>query len=88
MIDSTRTVAGLDVHKASVRVAAVRAHRLVGEVSLPNDPELVERELRGLRVEVCCYEAGPTGFGLARHLKDAGHRLPGGRPEPHPHSPR
>lgn len=72
MIDSTRTVAGLDVHKASVRVAAVRADRLVGELSLPNDPERVERELRELRVDVCCYEAGPTGFGLARHLKDAG----------------
>lgn len=72
MTDSTRTMVGLDVHKTSVRVAAVRGQRLVGEVTLPHDEVLVERELRRLGAGLCCYEAGPTGFGLARHLRGAG----------------
>jgi len=63
---------GLDVHKSSVRLAAVRGDQLLGELTLPFDHERVERELRvwpGARV---CYEAGPTGFGLYRHLTAAG----------------
>jgi len=41
-----RTVAvGLDVHKSSVCLAAVSAGEVLREVSLPYDPERVEREL-------------------------------------------
>ncbi|HEY7436771.1 MAG TPA: IS110 family transposase [Methylomirabilota bacterium] len=72
MIDSTRAVAGLDVHKTSVCLAAVSGTRLVHEVTLPHDGDVVERTLHTLGVEACCYEAGPTGFGLARHLRQAG----------------
>ena len=72
MSDRTAAVAGLDVHKLSTRIAAVRGDRLVQEVTVTSQPDAVERELRRLGVESCCYEAGPTGFGLARHLNAAG----------------
>jgi transposase len=68
MVDGTRVAVGLDVHKSSIRLAAVRADELLGERTLPYDPLAVERALvrwPGARV---CYEAGPTGFGLYRHL--------------------
>lgn len=72
MTDSTRVVAGLDVHKASVRVAVVQAQRLVREATLPHEHDVIARELRELGIDECCYEAGPTGFGLARYLRGAG----------------
>lgn len=67
----TVTVA-LDVHKSSVRLAAVRADELLDERTLPYDHAAVERAVSrwpGARV---CYEAGPTGFGLYRHLAGRG----------------
>jgi transposase len=67
----TVTVA-LDVHKSSVRLAAVRADELLEERTLPYDHGAVERAVSrwpGVRV---CYEAGPTGFGLYRHLTERG----------------
>jgi transposase len=68
-----RTVAvGLDVHKASVRLAGVSAGEVLREVSLPYDYERVERELSAWPGARVCYEAGPTGFGLYRHLVAAG----------------
>jgi transposase len=68
-----RTVAvGLDVHKASVRLAAVSAGEVLREVTLPYDHERVERELRAWPGARVAYEAGPTGFGLHRHLLAAG----------------
>jgi transposase len=63
---------GLDVHAGSVRLAAVRADELLDERTLPHDLAAVERALGrwpGARV---CYEAGPTGFGLYRHLSERG----------------
>jgi transposase len=68
-----RTVAvGLDVHKSSVRLAAVRADELLREVTLPYDLERVEQELRAWPGARVAYEAGPTGFGLYRHLVAGG----------------
>ena len=75
MTDSTATVvpvAALDVHAASIRLAAVHRDELLDERTLPFDHQLVARELRRLGVGRVCYEAGPTGFGLARHLLAAG----------------
>ena len=73
MYDSTTTVAvGLDVHARSVRLAAVRADELLEERTLPYDEEAVERALRRWRGVRCCYEAGPTGFGLHRFLLERG----------------
>lgn len=75
MSDSTATVlpvAGMDVHAASIRLAAICGDELLDECTLPFDCQLVERELRRLGVGRVCYEAGPTGFGLARYLRAAG----------------
>src|SRR3979409_563790 len=72
MSDRTVVVAGLDVHKLSTRIAAVRGDRLVQELTVASQPDGVERELRRLGVEAWCDEAGPTGVGLARHLKAVG----------------
>src|SRR5712691_718498 len=73
MYDSTTTVTvGLDVHARSVRLAAVRADELLEERTLPSDEEAVERLLRRWPGARCCYEAGPTGFGLYRHLVERG----------------
>src|SRR5437899_2415754 len=73
MYDSTTTVTvGLDVHARSIRLAAVRADELLEERTLPYDEEAVERALRRWPMVRCCYEAGPTGFGLQRHLVERG----------------
>jgi transposase len=63
---------GLDVHANSVRLAAVRADELLEERTLPYDHDAVERVLRGWPAVRCCYEAGPTGFGLYRYLVGRG----------------
>src|SRR6185437_12173894 len=74
MFDSIAVVAGLDVHKASTRVGAVLGDRLVWEGTVASDPPLVEAALRRVGAAACCYEAGPTGYGLARHLRGVGIR--------------
>src|SRR5712692_6802770 len=68
MFESTTVSVGLDVHARSIRLAAVRADELLEERTLPYDEEAVERLLRRWPAVRCCYEAGPTGFGLYRHL--------------------
>ena len=68
---------GLDVHRDSIAIAVASSDGKPAESlgTVPNDiPGLIKRLLRlgpaaSLR---CCYEAGPTGFGLARRLKEAG----------------
>src|SRR5881398_1357790 len=73
MYDSTTTVSvGVDVHARSIRLAAVRADELLEERTLAYDEEQVERLLRRWPSVRCCYEAGPTGFGLYRHLVERG----------------
>jgi transposase len=63
---------GLDVHARSIRLAALRADELLEERTLPYDEEAVARLLRQWPSVRCCYEAGPTGFGLYRHLVERG----------------
>jgi transposase len=72
MRESTTVTVGLDVHARSIRFAAVRADELLEERTLPYDEEAVERLLRRWPGVRCCYEAGPTGFGLYRHLIERG----------------
>ena len=72
MHESTTVTVGLDVHARSIRVAAVCADELLEERTLPYDEEAVERVLRRWPGVRCCYEAGPTGFGLQRFLADRG----------------
>lgn len=74
MLDSrTATVSvGMDVHARSIHLTALRADELLEERSLPNDPEVIERALSRWPGARCCYEAGPTGFGLYRYLRERG----------------
>ena len=72
MVESTTVTVGLDVHARSIRVAALRADELLEERTLPYDEQAVERVLRRWPTVRCCYEAGPTGFGLYRHLTERG----------------
>src|SRR5213592_4200005 len=72
MRESMTVTVGLDVHARSIRLAAVRADQLLEERTLAYDEEAVERLLRRWPGVRCCYEAGPTGFGLYRHLVERG----------------
>lgn len=74
MLDTTpgTVTAALDVHKRSVRLAAVRRDELVAEQALPYDHEAVYKALCRWPAIRCCYEAGPTGFGLQRYLAERG----------------
>lgn len=72
-----RTAIGLDVHARSVRAAALDTStgELI-EAKLPPGSDQIARWVAGIEVEhgpvAVAYEAGPTGFGLARSLTSAG----------------
>jgi transposase len=72
--EADRVVVGLDVHKREIH-AAVRVNgQEVGTHVLPAQPAAVEKFLAPYRpgLKHVVYEAGPTGYGLARHLRSAG----------------
>lgn len=60
---------GLDVHKDSVTMAVAEEGRDAAKVfvTVPNEWHAVHKALKRLgafgRLR-CCYEAGPTGYGL------------------------
>ena len=70
MSESRTVTVGLDVHASSIRLAAIRADELLEERTLPYDCQALTRALRRWPKVRCCYEAGPTGFGLYRHLRE------------------
>jgi transposase len=72
MSESRTVTIGLDVHARSIRLTAVRGDELLDERTLPYEHEAVERAVRQWPRARCCYEAGPTGFGLYRHLVGRG----------------
>ena len=72
-----RKYVGLDVHKATIAVAVADEGR--GEVrkygTIRNSPEAVLKLVGKLGPAgrlVCCYEAGPCGYGLQRQLAGLG----------------
>jgi transposase len=74
------TFVGLDVHKKSISVAVAEgcgrgAGRFVGNI--PNPPDALTKLAgkladKGARLRFC-YEAGPCGYGVWRHLTGLGH---------------
>jgi transposase len=66
---------GLDVSKASISIALLRADGRLDEERIPNTPEairtLVRRWPERSAVQIC-YEAGPTGYALYRQLTGLG----------------
>lgn len=65
---------GVDVHKRSYSVCLLRPDGLERHWRMPADPGVLTALLSSLpiRIGTVCHEAGPTGFGLARHLERAG----------------
>jgi transposase len=65
---------GLDVHADSIAIAVAEPGRgePSGLATIPNDTVMLIKRLRRLGCVKCCYEAGPTGFGLHRDLEKAG----------------
>ena len=70
---STIRFVGLDVHKDTIAVAVADGSLSAKILStIPNDLATLLKTLRRLGPPesiVCCYEAGPTGYGLYRQLK-------------------
>ena len=69
---------GMDVHKDTIVIAVAREGREAAEnwKTIPNDGVRLRKAMKTLvrngDVLRVCYEAGPTGFGLCRHLREAG----------------
>lgn len=78
MSDSNKTVfVGLDVHKDSIVIAVAEAGRgpARGVATVPFEEKALRKVLEKLGPKAavsCCYEAGPTGYGLARALHALG----------------
>jgi transposase len=77
-VDDATTFVGMDVHKNSIQVAVLVAGTgEVVEFREPNTTEAIRRLARRLKREApgkiaACYEAGPTGYGLQRRLRELG----------------
>jgi transposase len=69
---------GMDVHKDTIVIAVAREGREAAEnwKTIPNEGVRLRKAMKTLvrnsDVLRVCYEAGPTGFGLCRHLREAG----------------
>jgi transposase len=65
---------GLDVHADSIAIAVAEPGRgePAGLATIPNDTVMLLKRVRKLGRVKCCYEAGPTGYGLHRDLNAAG----------------
>ena len=66
---------GLDVHKKTTHLAIWHNNQIVIYFSMPSNYDPLLRTLKQIprRIEKIVYEAGPTGYGLARTLKKAGY---------------
>jgi transposase len=74
------TYVGLDAHQETIHAALLRSREGKAlEDSLANTPEAIRRFVRRVQRRapgevVCCYEAGPLGYGLMRELEALGLR--------------
>lgn len=75
--EATEFRVGIDVHKKSYSLALLREDGACMAWTGPAKAEtLLEPVQRfGIRIKAVVYEAGPTGFSLARHLERAGLRV-------------
>src|SRR4051812_34156720 len=75
-LDQGETVhVGVDVHKATYHVAVYSGSRgVLATWVQPARPQLLLERIATITGQIAgvVYEAGPTGFGLARHLRAAG----------------
>jgi hypothetical protein len=60
MVEDRRVTVGLDVHKLSVRLAAVSAGEVIAEHTLVHDHDVVVAALNRWPRARVCQEAGPT----------------------------
>ena len=69
-----RITVGVDVHKRSYHVALLSSNGVSEDFSMTSDNNQLVRLLLNLSLVIDCvvYEAGPTGFSLARSLEMAG----------------
>lgn len=79
---------GLDVHKKKIHAAARVGEELLDTWVMPAESGAVLASLEGIREaeHQIAYEAGPTGYELARRLRDEGFNIkvvaPGKTPQP------
>src|ERR1700722_6122810 len=77
-VPQTSTLLGLDVHKLTISAAVLTPGSDVPAVDrISSDPEAVRRligRFEDPKSLVACYEAGPTGYELARQLVTMGGR--------------
>lgn len=66
---------GVDVHKKSYHIAMIRDDGTSAHSVCPANPAEILRVIERLNAPLgaVAYEAGPTGFGLARCIEAAGH---------------
>jgi transposase len=87
-----RVFVGLDVHKASVHAALMINGVIVKTWSMPYNPAVIAASLEPYRAARCgvVYEAGPTGFSLARRLIALGYVVKVAAPSriPRPSAPQ
>ena len=83
---------GIDAHKRSFAIAFwSREAGLLEEIAMPADIQALLGLLGQVRerITLCVYEAGPTGYGLVRALREAGMQaeviVPGSIPKPQTH---
>lgn len=76
-MEENSTYVGMDDHKKSINVAGLLPSGEVVEWRIANEARAIKRMVKKLQKVaegrvVCCYEAGPCGYGLQRRLQKLG----------------